>query len=197
MGVTNIHSANQVVCRAGTQMTDQARIMPFNKHVFLNGRGFDQKEVDAFSEVLRTPHRNKWVEYNGVNIPKPVANDNGLPVPTLYTSPGLAGHRSGFGDLENESEGPVELAYVIIVQGASGALFSKLRIFYSHFAVAAGIMEEALQDWSVVFSAAMLKRDVKSLERGGPLVFKKVESLDELVKSLHDERSSDEILLCC
>lgn len=192
MGATNIHHGGQVLQRAGLNLADQAVIAYFGKGVLLVGRAFEQEEVDDFARALHNPHRNKWVEYDGSDANKPVPSDKSVPIPTLHTSPGLIQDRGVYTDGNGQN---IELAYVIIVQGASGSLFSKVRVFYSYFAVAAGIMEEALHGMGVAFSAAMLKRDVPKL--GGGLPFKKVDSLKHLIAAVDEKRVADDILLCC
>jgi hypothetical protein len=199
MGMTNIHHASQILQRAGTKMTDQAQIMPLGKPVLLVGRSFTLEEIETFSEALQTSHRDKWVEYNGTGPPRPTTNDKGLPVPTLYTTIGLKEQMATHGRLDhptNINREPIELAFVIVVRGASAALFSKVRVFYSHFAVAAGIMEEALSSWSVVFSAAMLKQDALRLGRE-PVSFEKVESLQALIAAAEEKKAANTVLLCC
>ena len=192
MGVTNIHHASQVLDRAGHEIADQAVIAHFSKGVLLVGRSFTQDELESFAEAIHTPHHNKWVEYSGTDAPRPVATDKPVLIPTLYTSPGL---RSRRGTPQSANGELVEVAFVIVVQGGSGALFSKTRIFYSPFVVAAGIMEEALRGMCVVFSAALLRRDVKKLGRSGfPLV--KV-TMEKLVVAANEEGPGGEILLCC
>ena len=173
--------------------------MPFGKPVLLVGRSFALEEIEALSEVLQTSHRDKWVEYNGATPPKPTTNDKGLPVPTLYTTIGVTeemGINSRMDQPTSADGKPIELAYVIVVRGARAATFSKMRIFYYHFAVAAGIMEDALQGWSIVFSAAMLKQDAMRVGRE-PVSFGKVESLKALIAAAEEERASDLVLLCC
>ena len=199
MGVTNIHHATQVLQRAGEEMTDPALLASFNKAVLLVGRGFEQEEIDNFAAVLHTWHRDKWVVTNGSGVPKVVMSDKGVAIPALYTSPGLEEYRSanhGYDEPKDANGKTIQLAYVIVVRGASAALFSKVRVFYSRFAVAAGIIEEALQGLCVVFSAAMLKGDVEKL---GHLKvrFAKVESLREMIKSADEERVTNVIRLCC
>jgi hypothetical protein len=199
MGMTNIHHERQILSRSGTEMTDQAQIMPFGKAVLLIGREFTQEEIKALTEVLHTPRLDVWYEYNSMKDPKPVTNDKGLPVPSVYTSPGLMQERGitgRFDEPKSASGVPIEFAYVIVVRGASGAMFSKVRVFYSLFAVAAGIMEDVLQGWSVVFSAAMLKGDVQKLGHVG-VEFEKVGKLSELVNSMDEERAWTSVLLCC
>ena len=178
-------------------MADQAQIMPFGKFVLLNGREFTQEEVKSLRPVLQASSHDIWFEYSGMKGPKPATNDKSLPISCAYTSPGLASGITGrFGELKSASGVPIEIAYVIVVRGASGALFSKVRVFYSLFAVAAGIMEEVLQGWSVVFSAAMLKRDVQKLGGNG-VEFQKVGKLSELIKSVDEERAWTSVILCC
>lgn len=200
MGITNVHHASQILQCAGSEKADQALLADFGKYVLLVGRGFEQEEIDTFAEVLHTPHRDRWVEYNKSDVPKVVPIDRQLvPIPTLYTSPGLKDDGSinlRFDKPKDANGETIELVYVIVVRGPHGALFSKVRVFYSRFAVAAGIMEEALQGFCVVFSAAMLKRDVKRLGQDG-VRFAKMESLRGLITSVDQETAADVILLCC
>ena len=199
MSPTNIHYADQILQRAGYESTTQAQIMPFGKAILLICREFTQEEVKALTEVLHAPRLETWFEYNGIKDPKPVTNDKGLPIPSIYTSPGLkrdSGISGRFDEPKSASGVPIEIAYVIIVRGASGAMFSKVRVFYSLFAVAAGIMEDVLQGWSVVFSAALFKRDVQKLGHIG-VDFEKVGKLSDLVKSMDEERAWTSVLLYC
>ena len=188
-----------ILQRAGVEMADQALLAPSGRVVLLVGRGFEQEEIDNLAAVLHTWHRDKWVETNGTGAPKVVMSEKGVAIPTLYTSPGLGEDRSvnrGYDKPKDANGETVKLAYIIVVRGASAALFSKVRVFYSRFAVAAGIIEEALQGLSVVFSAAMLKGDVERLGRLN-VRFAKVESLRELIKSADEERVTNVIRLCC
>ena len=197
-GMTNIHHANQVLDYSGREVTIQAQIMPLGKAVFLINRGFTQDEVNTLAEVLRAPHSDVWQEFTSINI-KPVSNDKGVPIPAIYISPAMEQESGSSGRLDSAKSGSgvsIELAWVIVVRGASGAMFSKVRVFYSRFAVAAGIMEDVLQGWSVVFSAAMLKRDVRRLGNVG-VEFEKVGRFSELVKSVDVERDSNSVLLYC
>jgi hypothetical protein len=131
MGVTNIHHAMQVLQRAGMEIADQALLASFDKGVLLVGRGFEQEEIDTFAEILHTSHRDKWVATNGSDVPKVVVSDKQVGIPTLYTSPGLREDRSVNSryDKPKDANGEtIELAYVIVVRGASAALFNKVRV---------------------------------------------------------------------
>lgn len=75
-------------------------------------------------------------------------------------------------------------------------MFSKVRIFYSYFAVAAGIMEEALQGFSVVFSGAMLKGDIPKLGRE-QVAFRRVDGLKALIAEADMERADNKVSIYC
>lgn len=191
MGLTNIHHAGQVLQHAGSNNAVQAAIGYLNKGVLLIGREFVQEEVDTFETFLHFPYRDRWINYNGHDAPTVTAADANCPIPSLYTSPGLreAGEISPLME-----EATSDLAFVIVVRGRSAALYSKVRIFYSRSALAAGILEEAVQGHSVAFSAVMLKQDITRLS--DDLRFRKVKKLSDL-RSDADEKERTSIPLCC
>lgn len=199
MGLTNIHHAQQVLERAGSDMALQASIAYFNKAVLLVGRGFVQEEVDAFATCLHSPLRDRWVQDNGHGVPEAVMADGNIPIPTLYTSPGLDELRfrpqDTIPDIEAQQAQLNKLAYIIVVRGRSAALYYKVRTFYSRFAVAAGILEEALQGNCVAFSAALFKDDIPRLTNQDTSLIK-VAKLPALLNATEEERRSG-ILLCC
>ena len=178
-------------------MADQAVIPAFNKGVLLIGREFVQEEIDNFSGLLYSGLRDRWIQDDGRAITQAVTSDNIVSYPSLYTSPGLREDRrwSGLQEKPRDKDGrPIELAYIIVVRGRSAGLFSKVRVFYSTFAVAAGILEEALQGFSVVFSAAILKRDVSRLTHRD-LPFRKAHGVNTLIQAADEEEPT--ILLWC
>jgi len=197
MGVTNIHHAHQVLSFAGREQAEQALIAYFCKDVLLVGRSFAQEEIDTFAGCLRSPYRDRWVEDNGQGITQPTGSDTNNLIPALYTSPGLHEERRAryLQETPKDKNGqPIELAYIIVVRGRSGALYSKIRVFYSIFVVAAGMLEEASQGFPVVFSASMLKRDIPRLTNR-ELAIRKAESLNTLIQAADEDEPS--ILLCC
>lgn len=174
-----------------SQEVRHAMIGYFNKFVLLVGREFAQEEIDAFERCLYCLYRDRWIRDDEHQIPEVAEADANVAIPTLYTSPGLYEERS-YAQLKEEPA--VEIVYIIVVRGRSAALYSKVRIFYSRYAVAAALMEETLQGNSVVFTAAILKQDVLRLQ--DQLHFRKVASLGKL----REENSGDErttIPICC
>jgi hypothetical protein len=193
MGITNIHHAEQVLCRANMTMADQAYIACFRQPVLLVGRSFAQEEIVELSDYLRSPYRDMWVQKKTDGSLQPIGvNVGSLSTPTLHTTPGVYDDPSLY---EFNSNGPPDnLAYIIIVRGSCGALYSKVRTFYSIFAVAAAMLEEAVAGLTVAFSCALLKKDVPRLTEA-KIKFAKVPNVKDLLTEANE--GYDSIRLCC
>lgn len=200
MGFTNIHHATQLLNHAGGEQFFPAIMPDHQRFINLNGHNFTQEELDAFTDILHHPRKDVWLRRKNDIDKFLVAGraDDPIDRPSVRTSTGLKkDHRPAvrrIDEPEDTSPKPA-LAFVLIIRGRSAALCSKVRLSYSLKAAAAVMFEEAVNGYSTVFSAALLKTDVRRLDQPDAQ-FKKVDTIAQLYEAV-EGRDRDAIALLC
>jgi len=212
MGRTNVRGGHDFLQRAGYGMDYGCGVPEFGDlPLIIVSLDFMQDDLDRFADVIRFGRSDTWVTFLSSGpgalsgpLKKPTfieapANQR-LSIPKVHVSKGLKKYerlRSNalLRDMPVEKHQPVELAYILVVQDRSGALRSKLILRTNLDAVGSEIFYEAVNGFSVVFSGAILK---KNLERrtDQEFCFKKADSLDEL-QAMDEDTSKKVIGVLC
>lgn len=177
MGRTNIHFALALFNRSGSSFEETAYIPYADKLVYINTKALTQADLDRFADLLRSNISGSWVRKGSTAAFSYSEPDLALTVPKVTVSFGMQvpGRErrlySGFRQDEEESleevgpeEKEKELVYILITQGSSGDVLSKVVIEPTLERAAAHAMHEALNGYSTVFTAAMLKANVGKLK---------------------------------
>jgi hypothetical protein len=189
MGRTNIHSAASLFNRSGTSFEDIAYIAHADKLAYIISTSLTQVDLNRYADLLRTNILGSWVrKCEGSSAAFAYSEpDLALLVPKVIVSsamqvPGRERYRIRKVEEEPPEEvGPEqkELVYILITQGRSGDVLSKIVIEPTLDRVAAHAMHEALNGYSTVFTAAMLKANVGKL-KDNSYSFKAVEDRRDL-----------------
>jgi hypothetical protein len=176
MGRTNIHRAESLASRAGSSFEEIALIPHADKLVYIVTDGLDQEHLDRFSGVLRGCKAGSWIQEREGSHPSfnYSQGDRSLAVPRINISNGmqrLGKERSlnpGISQVHTQSSldnGPreTELLYILIVQGQTGDTMCKLVIETSLERACSAIMYEALNGYSTVFTATMLRANLENM----------------------------------
>jgi hypothetical protein len=174
MGRTNIHSAGSLFKRSGTSFEEIAYIVDAQKLVYIVNTPLDQTDLDRYAELLRANILGSWVRKDSSPEYAYSQPDLQHSIPKVVVSSGMKALRSEIrsysGVLESEDEeseeldlGQKELVYILITEGRSGAVLSKTVIEPTQERAAAHAMHEALNGFSIVFTAAILKVNVGKL----------------------------------
>ena len=195
MGPTNIHHASALLNHAGSDMDDQATIMPFGIGLYNIFQEFSQSKLDKYGKMLNDLREDLWLEDDVLTKPVsrlsfPIrgntlaAPPQPVSVPKACISPGLAKNNATkyIGGKKLESEELMEpLHFILIVQGREASAKWKILCEDSLRGAAYAIMSEALNRYSVVFSGALLQPDLKRLQaRTKEYEFTRVGSVAEL-----------------
>jgi len=174
------------------------------------GLEFAQEDLDRHINLIRYGQNDAWAQLLS-SVPKNLGGPPEQPkiaygsadlqskIPKIHISKGLNDFQHSRHYLlkteEQNSLKQPDLAYILVVQGSSGAFRSKLVMRTNLKMTGAEIFYEAVNGFSVVFTSAVLK---KNLEKRGDLkyCFKKVESLDELLNVDADESEKVIGVLC-
>ncbi|KAH7083043.1 hypothetical protein BKA63DRAFT_502132 [Paraphoma chrysanthemicola] len=167
MGRTNIHSSSQLLRYAGSDFDQIAHIPYADKLVYIHSTTLNQADLEIYVTLLRSGILGSWVGTDAAGRVVYCQPDVPHSIPKVVISAGLQHQRqeSGIGNISTDDLGPAqeELAYVLISQGKSGNVRGKVAIEPSWERAATLAMYEVLNGYSVVFTAAMLKRDVDRL----------------------------------
>lgn len=201
MGLTNIRFASDLLRMAGSQRALPAVFPEFNKGVLLNGHFFEQEELDAYAAWLRHPLKDIWLRRDDqatALIPGPA--DQPIDKPSVVTSSGVQeNHTPAY----RRSDEPMDTtlkparAFVLVVRGRSAALCGKVRVLYTLNAAAAAMFEEAVNGYSTVFSAAVLRTDVGRMGEEGGAEFRKVDTVAQLYEAASGEGNGKVIAVLC
>lgn len=206
MGLTNFHSASQLLARAGANQELQARIQEFNCAVYVNYTSFTQEDVDKYSWRLRYAHLDQWAAPKQ-DIAQPITVTSAPPpltVPKLSIPPIFNPiRRTPKDDLASKLE------YIFIIEGNRGGN-QKLVVQHDHHNAGVTFFHEAFNGYSVVFSGAVSKNAFGAFltdpgHRTQEVVFRKAESMDEFMEIAdnayrgRDERVAKpyEVLILC
>jgi hypothetical protein len=176
MGRTNIHPAGALVKNAGVSFEEIAWIDYARQLVYIINNPLGQEDLDRYTDVLREYKVGSWIQKSEDNREHFAycQGDRSLTVPKINVSNGMqkpGGERRPYGgfriaqDNLSEDYGPeeTELAYILIIQGQTGNSRCKLVVETSHDRASSAMMYEALNGYSTVFSAAILKANLAKL----------------------------------
>ena len=171
MGRTNIHRSNQLLTHAGRTLDYVALAMDNHQLWYIVNGPLSQHHLDRHAAFLRTGNVNTWLEKDD-GLPQkftPCDGDRALPHPGIAVSPGLQVPGQEMTSRSRKdldaSPGPQakDLIFVLVIQGQTGDAKAKVILETSREKAAVAIMSEAMNGYSTVFSAAMLKVDVEKL----------------------------------
>lgn len=185
MGLTNFHSPTQLLARStGTkhQHEVQAMIQEFGRPVYVNYTPFSQETIDQYSWRLEYCHLDQWAS-PAEDAQHPVTNTktpDPVRIPRLCISPSLKPPPYSVKD-----DLAAKVDYIFLVEGNRGANL-KLVLQRNHHDAGFALFNEAMNGYSVVFSAAIPKTHSKLFliepqHRVWDVIFKKVESMEELL----------------
>ncbi|KAN0098220.1 hypothetical protein V8E51_013883 [Hyaloscypha variabilis] len=187
MGLNNVRSGYNLLTRAGGGIEIPSVIPEFgNLPLTIVSYNFGQDDLNQHISLLRNGKSDIWMHLSispkgtgetgcARNISFGAA-DQPWKIPNIHVSRGLRKPHSSYNGGQPETP---ELVYVLVFQGQSGGLRSKLVLRSSLDLVGAEMFLMAANGFSVVFSGALLK---KNLEKRGDVdySFKSVNSLEEL-----------------
>ncbi|KAJ4329658.1 hypothetical protein N0V87_010677 [Didymella glomerata] len=176
MGRTNIHHAESLASRAGSSFEEIALIPHADKLIYIITDRLDQEQLDRFSGVIRECKTGSWIQktegsHQGFSY---IQGDRSMAIPKINISSGmqrLGKERSLYTgipqvhDRSSVDDGlqETELLYVLIVQGQTGDTTCKLVIETSLGKACSAMMYEALNGYSTVFTAAILRGSLEKL----------------------------------
>jgi hypothetical protein len=186
MTLTNFHHASQMLERAGGKRELQARIGDCGTLVYVNYTSFAQETLDRFSQRIRGGGIDQWASKQQKQYPLQLTrpSDPWPKIPHLCISPafGLPNSRLSSGTSKKEPE----LDFVFVVEGISGSVTQKLVLEYDIHNAGVRMFHEAMNGYSIVFSAAISKKVTYNLFFMGSdnhsVTFEKVASVVELAK---------------
>ena len=159
----------------------QAMIMPFGKPVHIEVRSVGTVEYHKHISILRAQlfmsGHNKWFAEDDMGRRKVVAASSPSQIPKVSLSPALRSGKLSDRRLSEEKD----YSFVYIVQGQNAAERSKAVVCSTLEATGFGMLHEALNGFSIVFSAVFLTSEIPFKGTEGTLHgFAKVESIDGL-----------------
>ena len=192
MGLNNVRSGSNLLIRAGSGIEIPSIIPEFgSRPITITSYNFAQDDLDKHISLLRYGQNDSWMH---LSISPKVTSETGYAekmsfgaadepwqIPSIHVTQGLckpqlsSSHRGGNG----EEKAALELVYVLVFQGQSGALRSKLVLRSSLDLAGAEMFHMAANGFSVVFSGAMLRKNLER-RRDVDYTFMSVASLDEL-----------------
>lgn len=193
MGLNNVRSGHGILIRAGDGCEIPSVIPEFgNFPIIIVSYNFDQDDLDQHVTLLRSGHSDAWMHLLNSEPRSPGETgfaraitfghaDEPWKVPKVHVSQGLRTPQpiSSLRDGNEEKPGALELAYILVFQGRSGAIRSKLVLRSNLDLAGAEMFHMAANGFSVVFSGALLKKNLEK-RRDASYSFKRVENLDEL-----------------
>jgi hypothetical protein len=195
MGQTNYHRVSALLERAGFDFEDQGVLQNHGVPVYSVYLSFPQEDIDALSWRIRFGHVGEWASTESrttpntgpcvVEPPQPIPR-----VPKLCISHGLKDFSRNNYSRNPEAKVDMEnLSYLLIVQGLSGATKQMLEIKHDLHSLAAFIVGQGLNGYSVTFSAAIPRSIARSILDGKDTCFtlfngfKKAKDVKELLDS--------------
>ncbi|KAF2453420.1 hypothetical protein BDY21DRAFT_366969 [Lineolata rhizophorae] len=180
---STIRFAHDILARVNEWGAHQAIIQPLEEPVLVDPHRCHDGDVARYVDLITFCRARHWLQSVWLRRKRDSAADfefvEGAParvkVPRMHLSPGLVDYSRLFGDTPFKSP---DLACVLVVQGASCNLESKVRFEMDRDLAGVAMLEEALNGYSVVFSAATLKSQLEGGLDGK--VFKHVQSLEAL-----------------
>lgn len=209
MGRNNVRSGLDLISRAGSSIDIPSVIPEFdNLALHIIGYSFDQDDLDQHVQVLRFGHIDAWMsllesapEETKENGPAKaltlVAADEPWRIPKIHISKGLRAQQPLLTtrDGKQEKADPPKLAYIMVVQGRSGAIRARLIVRSNLKLAGVEMFHMAANGFSVVFSGDILRDNLEKRKKSG-VSFKKVDTIEEL-QILHSGRSSKVIGVLC
>jgi hypothetical protein len=196
MGRNNVRSGKDLLQRAGNRSVIPSVVPEFNDlPIVIIGYNFLQDDLDRYVNVIRFGHNDTWVQFLS-SAPRSLREpfeqpkftdgptDQRLTVPKIHVSQGLRNYPP-YGQRRESQEQP-DLAYILVVQGCGGAFRSKLVLRTNLETAGAEMFYEAVNGFSVVFTGAILKKNLEK-RADQEYCFKKVDTLDELQAMDADE----------
>ncbi|PVH71390.1 hypothetical protein DL98DRAFT_596984 [Cadophora sp. DSE1049] len=211
MGRNNVRGGEGLLLRAGNSMEIPSVIPEFNDMpIVIIGYNFAQDDLDQHVSLIRYGHNGAWAQLLS-SVPKTLGEspeqpkiaygpaDQRYTIPKIHISQGMNDFQRSRRYLPQETEQDnlkqPDLAYILVVQGSSGMFRSKLVLRTNLQMAGAEMFHEAVNGFSVVFTGAVLKTNLK--KRGDlDYSFKKAGSLDELVAFDADESQKVIGVLC-
>jgi len=202
MGRNNVRSGRDLLSRAGNGMEIPSVVPEFSDlPIVIIGHNFSQDDLDRHANVIRFGHSDGWMQFLSSNprslrepLERPkftdVTTNQRLAIPKIHVSQGLKGFRHlGFYPSDGqsrESDEKPDLVYILVVQGCSGAFRSKLVLRTKLETAGAEMFYEAVNGFSVVFTGAILKKNLEK-RADQEYYFKKVATLGRLQAMDADE----------
>lgn len=209
MGLNNVRKGYDIISRAGSGL-DIPSVIPElgNLTLHIVGYNFDQDDLDQHVQLLKFGHNDAWMslldsapkdpeETGFAKTPTFGVADEPWRVPKIHVSQGLRARqpRSVPRDGKQEKPDPPKLAYIMIVQGRSGAIRSKLTVRSNLDLAGVEMFHMAANGFSVVFSGAILRENLEKRKKSGAS-FKKVNTMEELQVPESDSLSEVIGVLC-
>lgn len=193
MGLNNVRKGYDIISRAGTGVDIPSVIPEFgNLALHIVGYNFDQDDLDQHVQLLKFGHNDAWMflldsapkdpeKTQFAKTPTFGAADEPWKVPKIHVSQGLCAWqpRSVPRDGKQETPDPPKLAYIMIFQGLSGGIRSKLTVRSNLDLAGVEMFHMAANGFSVVFSGAILRENLEKRKKSGAS-FKKVNTMEEL-----------------
>lgn len=205
MGPTNIHHSGSLLSRAGQKnFNDQATFQPFGRPVFINTIEPDQLELNHFVNLLNSRVHNIWISRSSNGSFKAVEAAAALPIPKICISAGLADppERRVPRAYKNPSPPPAikaDYTYILIIEGKSASREAKIVAKSTLQGIADTMMHEALNGYSVVLSAAILRRNYNKLfgQDNGNWKFKQVDNVESAIAVEDEDKEGMTIAIIC
>lgn len=164
MGITNIRSGDDFLKYAGRPFSRAFyALLPElrNQEVIIDCLSSASEELEQYVELFRSGQNDVWMAQDATTTKRltPVTFRRGeaVYVPRVKISPAFKMWIHGSED--EKAQAKVDLAYVLVLQGASGALKSRLSIRYSLDDVGSELLSAAANRLNVVFSGAVLRKN--------------------------------------
>jgi hypothetical protein len=166
MGRTNVHSAMSIFKRSGTSFDEIAYIEYADKLVYIINTFLTQADLDRYAELLRTNILGIWLRKTCSDTFCYSDAALALSVSKVIVSSSMNYKIQTWKEEHSEDAEPEqeELVYILITQGRSGDVLSKVVIEPTLDRAAAHVMCDALNHYSIVFTAAILKKNVVKLK---------------------------------
>jgi hypothetical protein len=205
--VNHVRRGCDIISRAGTNIDIASDIPEFDLALHIVGYNFDQDDLDQHVQLLKVGVNDAWMfllepapkhpeETGFAKTPTFGVADEPWRVPKIHVSQGLRAWppRSVPQNGKHEKPDP-ELAYIMIVQGRSGSIRSKLIVRSNLDLAGVEMFHMAANGFSVVFSGAILRENLEKRKKSGAS-FKKVNTREEL-QALESNSLGDVIGVLC
>ncbi|KAH8588784.1 hypothetical protein B0O99DRAFT_677131 [Bisporella sp. PMI_857] len=211
MGRNNVRGGDNLPSRAGCCTEIPSVIPEFNDMpIVIIGHNFAQEDLDRHVSLIRYGYDRAWAQLLS-SVPHTLGDppeqpkiaygppDQRSTIPKIHISQGMGDiqrlQRYLPQDLEQDSLGQPNLAYILVVQGCSGMFRSKLVLTTNRRMAGAEMFCEAVNGFSIVFTGAVFKTNLEKRRDLG-YRFKKADSWDELVAMDADESQKIIGVLC-